>query len=75
MIKYWKDDIYVSSIGNLKSGDAILTGSDGCFGHMNEKILGRIMNECSTQEEGFLLNQIFSLARMDKMMTRQLFCV
>ena len=33
---------------------------------MNEKILGRIMNECSTQEEGFLLNQIFSLARMDK---------
>lgn len=64
--KILEDDIYVSSIGNLKSGDAILTGSDGCFGHMNEKILGRIMNECSTQEEGFLLNQIFSLARMDK---------
>ena len=63
--KILDDDIYVGAIGNLKRGDAILTGSDGCFGHMNEKILGRIMNECNVEEEGFLLNQIFSLARMD----------
>lgn len=61
-----KEDIYVTAIGNLQEGDSILVGSDGCFGHLNESVLGSLVNECRSVEEGFLLEQIFSLAKMDK---------
>ena len=43
-----------------------MIGSDGCFGTMNETMIGSLLRECHPEEESFLLDQIFSLARMDK---------
>ncbi len=64
--KLQEEDIYISAIGNLRAGDCILIGSDGCFGTMNETMIGSLLRECHPEEESFLLDQIFSLARMDK---------
>lgn len=61
-----EEDIYTTAVGNLQEGDSLLIGTDGCFGNMNETLVGSLLNECSMAEEGFLLEQIFSLARMDK---------
>lgn len=64
--KLQEEDIHVTTIGNIKAGDSILVGSDGCFGYMNERMLGRMLNECDKEEEAFMLEQIFALAQMDK---------
>ena len=41
-------------------------GANWGFGYMNERMLGRMLNECDKEEEAFMLEQIFALAQMDK---------
>lgn len=64
--KLRKDDIYVSSFGQIEDGDIILMGSDGCFGFIPEMIIKQLISDCEAEEEGFVLPQLFEMARLDK---------
>lgn len=59
------EDVHVASVGNLADGDIILAGSDGAFGRMRDNIIFGLLNDCSRDEEGFIISQLFELAGMD----------
>lgn len=60
------EDICVSVTGQLEAGDAILMGSDGCFGYTSDSIIKQMLCDCKEPEEGFILPQLFELSRVDK---------
>lgn len=60
------EDICISSIGHLQEGDIFLVGSDGAFGRMQEQEILELIDGCAEEEEGFVLEQLFNSARMDK---------
>lgn len=60
------EEICVSSIGRLRSGDVFLMGSDGAFGRLKEEEIQKLVEYCEKGNEGFVLAQLFSRARKDK---------
>lgn len=60
------EDICVASIGRLDKGDIILLGSDGAFGRMQEYEILEQLDNCPEEDEAFIIDQLFELARMDK---------
>lgn len=61
-----EEDICCCKIGHLEQGDCFLIGSDGAFGRMQDIEILELLEECIDEEEGFMLHQLFELARMDK---------
>lgn len=61
-----KEDIYVASVGHLEAGDIVLIGSDGAFGRMSEYEICELTDGCSEDEEGYIIEQMFDAARIDK---------
>lgn len=60
------EDIACKDIGGLDKGDIFLIGSDGAFGRMQEYEIRELIGDCSLDDEGFVLSQLFELARIDK---------
>ena len=60
------ENIYTGVIGRLEKNDKLLVGSDGAFGRLQEAELLELVDGCAEEEEGFILPQLFGLARMDK---------
>ena len=61
-----EEDICCCKIGCLEQGDCFLIGSDGAFGRMQDIEILELLEECIDEDEGFMLQQLFELARMDK---------
>lgn len=59
-------DVSVTAIGNLEEGDAILAGTDGSFGCLQEHMIQELIHHCGREEEEFFLQHLFSLTRLDK---------
>ena len=59
------DEISVTSIGNLSDGDIIIAGTDGCFGRIRENVLFELLSDSSADDEGFVISQLFDIARLD----------
>lgn len=59
------DDISIQSVGKLSDGDIILTGSDGAFGRIRDNVIYGLLTDCSRDEEGFIISQLFELASLD----------
>lgn len=57
------EDIFIKTIGHLKTGDCFLVGSDGAFGRMNEEEIKELMNET---KDTLFLKALFEEARKDK---------
>ena len=61
-----QEDICCAFVGQLDDGDMILMGSDGAFGRMQEHELLEQISDCPVDEEGFVIDSLFSNARKDK---------
>lgn len=61
-----EEDIYTYQIGGLQKGDIFLVGSDGAFGRIQEYELLELLEDCSEDDEEFILEELFDMARMDK---------
>lgn len=60
-----REEIRTYVIGKLEEGDMFLVGSDGAFGRMSEAEIQSIL-ECEEDEKDFVLDRLFSEARLDK---------
>ncbi|GFI51708.1 serine/threonine phosphatase stp [Lachnospiraceae bacterium] len=60
------ENIYTGVIGKLEKNDMLLVGSDGAFGRLQDAELLELIDGCAEEEEGYILPQLFGLARMDK---------
>lgn len=60
------ENIYTGVIGKLEKNDMLLVGSDGAFGRLQDAELLELVDGCAEEEEGYILPQLFGLARMDK---------
>ena len=59
------EDVHVAAVGNLSDGDIFLAGSDGAFGRLRDNAIYGLLNDCSIDEEGFIISQLFELASLD----------